>query len=373
MNVGSKHTNMDIATVVGIVTLWMIAWLPGHTLAQHHSVAPGNLVVGVIEKPPFIMKTAGGRWEGLSIELWQAVAHALGATFELRAYKSVGQFLDAVEKAELDVFILAVVTEKRETTLDFSQSYHRSGSAIAVPVKTGGHGWQRFTERLFSLEFLILVGLLLLLWLIAGTVVWLFEGHHNRDMFGDGAMQGIGHGIWWAVVTMSTVGYGDKSPKTLGGRVVGIIWMSVSIVLIASFTATITTTLTVSELSGKVRGLRDLPSVRLGSMAQSEALNFLVQRGMTVRPFRHEQEGLQAIVDDTIDAFVYDESVLTYLARTEFSGRVQVLAETFNHYYISMAMPPGSPLREPLNQALLRVMATDDWRRLQQRYVGPSH
>ena len=375
MNVTSQPQNMDIAIVVGIVTIWIMPWLPVHALAQHDSAAPDNLVVGVSEKPPFIMKTADGGWEGLSIELWQAVAQALGVTFELRAYRSIGPILDAFAKGELDVFILAAVTEQRETTFDFSQSYHRSGSAIAVPVKTNRYGWLRFAEYLFSLAFLIVVGILLLLWLIAGTLVWLCEGHRNRDMFGDGPVQGIGQGIWWAAVTMTTVGYGDKAPKTLGGRFVAIIWMFVSIMLISGFTATLTTTLTVTELSGKVRGLRDLPSVRVGSVAQSEALNFLVQRGITVRPFGDERQGLQAIVDDKIDAFVFDESILTYLARTKFPGRVQVIAETFNHYYVSMAMPPGSPLRESLNRALLKVMATDNWLRLRQRHLGlgPGH
>jgi len=49
-------------------------------------------------------------------------------------------------------------------------------------------------------------------------------------------------------VTMTTVGYGDKSPKTLGGRMVALVWMIFSIIFIASFTANITTSLTLSEL-----------------------------------------------------------------------------------------------------------------------------
>jgi ABC-type amino acid transport substrate-binding protein len=63
---------------------------------------------------------------------------------------------------------------------------------------------------------------------------------------------------------------------------------------------------------------------------------------------------------------------LKHLARTEFAGRVHVLAGTFDHYYVSMAMPEGSPLREPLNRALLEIIAKDDWLRLVELYLGPN-
>ena len=55
--------------------------------------------------------------------------------------------------------------------------------------------------------------------------------------------------------------------------------------------------LTVGELSGKVRGLHDLYGVRLGSVGQSESLNFLTRHGIAVGPFEKEQDGLQEIID----------------------------------------------------------------------------
>jgi polar amino acid transport system substrate-binding protein len=149
--------------------------------------------------------------------------------------------------------------------------------------------------------------------------------------------------------------------------------MFASVILIAGFTAAITTSFTVGELQGKVRGLSDLPNVRVGSLSQSQALNYLTKRGIAVLPFENAKDGLQAIVHKKIDAFVFNEAVLRNLVRTEFPGRVQVLASTFDHYYVSMAVPSGSALREPLDRALLAVTATDDWRRLVELYMGPNH
>jgi ABC-type amino acid transport substrate-binding protein len=364
------HKKLRTQKVVGILALLIVTLLPGGLTAQDDGAQSEKLLVAVIDLPPFAMKTADGRWEGLGIDLWRAVADELDVDFELREYGTIGQLKEAFLKDEIDVTPVASVTPDREIYLDFSNHYYRSGVAIAVRAERAGYRWLRIVDRIFSLQFLTVIGSLVLLWSIAGTLVWLFECRRNREMFGDGPVKGLGQGIWWAAVTMTTVGYGDKAPLTLGGRIVAIIWMVASIILISSFTAAITTSLTVSELSGKVRGLGDLPTVRVGTVAQSEAQNYLAKNGIAAFSFKNERDGLQALVDAKIDAFVFDESVLKYLARTQFPARVQVLPGTFDHYFVSIAMPQGSPLREPLNRVLLRAMEEEEWRRLTKRYFG---
>jgi ABC-type amino acid transport substrate-binding protein len=367
----SQNHKMVIAKIVGIVMLLIVTLLSVKALAQDDKAVPDKLLVGVVDAPPFYMKTTDGSWEGLSIELWQAVAQELGVEFELREY-SFEQELDAVTRGEVDVILALAVTEQREIIMDLSHPFLRSGSAIAVPAEATEHSWLRFAGHLVSLNLLPVIGLLLLLSLTAGTIVWLFERRRNPKMFGGGTVRGVGHGIWWAIVTLTTVGYGDKAPKTFGGQMVALIWMLASVILIASFTAAITASFTVGELKGKVRGLSDLPGVRVGSLAQTESFNFLAKRGIAVLPFENSRDGLQAIVDKRIDAFVFNESILKHLVRTEFPGRVHVLAGTFDHYYVSMAVPSGSPLREPLNRALLKIISKDDWLKLVEFYLGPG-
>jgi ABC-type amino acid transport substrate-binding protein len=63
---------------------------------------------------------------------------------------------------------------------------------------------------------------------------------------------------------------------------------------------------------------------------------------------------------------------LKYLSKRDFPGRIQVLPEIFDHYYVSFAIPQGSALREPLNRALLKNLDTDDFLRLKERYIGPG-
>jgi len=78
--------------------------------------------------------------------------------------------------------------------------------------------------------------------LIAGVLFYALE--NERSMYVDN----IFDGIWWALVTVTTIGYGDVVPVTFGGRIVGIILALIGIGLVALPTGILT--------SGFIRALR---------------------------------------------------------------------------------------------------------------------
>ncbi len=352
-----------------MIALWVFLLCPATLFAQNESTAPRALQVGVITASPLYMKAADGRWEGFGVELWQAVAQYLNVAFEFREFSSLENLLGALEKQEIDVFPSLPVGERFESTMDFSQSYLKSGLSIAVPAEEAEYRWLRVFEGIFSKHILKAIGLLVLLSMVAGIFVWLFERRKNDEMFGDGTAGGICHGMWWAIVTMTTVGYGDKAPKTAGGRIVALIWMLFSIIFIASFTANITTSLTINVLKGKVHGLNDLYNARVGSVSQSEGFDFLTKQGIAVIPFEGIQDGLAAVASRKIDAFVLNEQVLKYQTKKEFPGRVQVLPGIYDEYFVSIALPQNSSLRKPINTALLKLMKTKNWTEIRNRYI----
>ncbi|MEO2003702.1 MAG: potassium channel family protein, partial [Candidatus Poribacteria bacterium] len=51
-------------------------------------------------------------------------------------------------------------------------------------------------------------------------------------------MHSVPDAMWWSVVTMTTVGYGDRSPVTGPGRALAVFVMFMSLFLLSSFTAT---------------------------------------------------------------------------------------------------------------------------------------
>ncbi|MEJ2729281.1 MAG: transporter substrate-binding domain-containing protein [Deltaproteobacteria bacterium] len=352
-----------------IIWLCLLLFLPANAFSRDDSTAARRLIVGVIVAPPLYMKTADGQWEGFSIDMWRAVAQHMGVSSEFRQYNSLEALLAALENGEIDVIPSLPAELRYEVTMDLSQSYYKSGLAIAVPAEGAGYRWIGVIAKIFSADILMALGLLLLMCLAAGIIVCLFESRHNREMFGEGIAKSIGQGIWWSIVTMTTVGYGDKAPKTTGGRTVAIIWMLFSIVFIAAFTAKITTSLTIGELQGKVRGFHDLYHARVGSISQSEAAIFLTNHGIAVMPFESVQEGLKDLAAKKIDAFVLNELVLKYLVKKKFPGRLQVLPAIFDEYFVVIALKEKSSLRKLINIALLKVMKTEKWSELLNRYA----
>jgi len=366
------QSNHETLRVIGsgMICLLLLLCLSGVARSQNQSAVPPPIRVGVVPVPPLYEKRADNQWKGFGVELWEAVAQILKIPFEFREFPTLPLLLSALGRGEIDVIPSLAVQDRLEPMMDFSQSYLKSGLAIAVPAAGVEHRWARTFEGLFSEQVLKAVGFMLLISFVAGLIVWAFERRRNSEMFGGGPVVGIGDGIWWALVTMSTVGYGDKSPKTIGGRIVALIWMIFSIVFIASFTANITTSFTIDELRGKVRGFNDLYQARVGSISGSEGIGFLSKQGINVIPFQSIEEGLAAVANKSIDAFVQDENVLKYLVKHEFPGRVLVLPGTYDEYFVSIALQENSPLRKSTSKAILKLMKTEKWTELVNRYFN---
>ena len=89
---------------------------------------------------------------------------------------------------------------------------------------------------LFECRYLFLIGLTLSI--IFGVLIWLIERWNNSE-FSENSC-GIFKGIWFGLVTMTTVGYGDIAPKSVLGKLVTIAWMITGVTLTAVLTSTIT-------------------------------------------------------------------------------------------------------------------------------------
>jgi voltage-gated potassium channel len=96
--------------------------------------------------------------------------------------------------------------------------------------------------------------------LLAGFVVTLID----RQDFPT-----FGTGVWWAIVTLGTVGYGDVVPHTAWGRVVGGVVIVVGVTFLAFLIAIVTSYFVSAEQEQQAEGEREQRTAELAGVAES--------------------------------------------------------------------------------------------------------
>jgi ABC-type amino acid transport substrate-binding protein len=351
------------------LALLTIALTAAGSFVQPRLAAQEKLIVGTKQVPPFSIKSEDGTWSGITVDLWAGVAEELGVSYELREMPNE-RLIEELEQKRMDVVLAALtITADREERIDFSHAYYASGLGIAVPAEDSG-GIIGVMRRLFSTTILKAVAVLVVVLGLIGSLVGLLERRRNPAQFGGHPLKGIAAGFWWSAVTMTTVGYGDKAPVTAAGRLVALVWMFSALILISSFTAIITSSLTVTEMGSSVEGPEDLSQVRVGTVAGTTSALYLEREHISYLAYPGAPEALQVLGDGDLDALVYDRPLLRYLVQSRFKNRARVLPITFEPQPYGIALQPGSPLRERINRILLRKLAEPKWRDILYRYLG---
>ncbi|HZD88933.1 MAG TPA: transporter substrate-binding domain-containing protein [Pseudolabrys sp.] len=326
------------------------------------------MIVATREAPPFAFKDSSGHWQGISIDLWKQIANQMKLHYRFEP-ASLSGMIDGVASGKFDASVAAMtITAKREGVVDFTEPFYTTGFGIAVPDR--GAGWFGIIRSVFSWQFFQAVFALATVLMLVGFLTWLFERRRNPADFGGPWWRGLGSAFWFSAVTMTTVGYGDKAPRTVGGRLISLMWMFAAIIIISTFTGMIASALTANRLEGKVQNPSDLVNVRVGSVPKSASDGWLTARHVAFVPYKDVKSGLAALAAGQIDAFVYDKPLLQYLINNESEGRVSLLPGRFGRQDYGIALPQGSPLREPMNQALLRIIQSSAWNDIVFRYLG---
>lgn len=327
--------------------------------AQEADTLP-RLKVGIKESPPFVFRDEDGRLEGISVQLWENIAEELGVAYEYEELPLAG-LLDSLEQGRLDLSINPLtVTSARIEKIDFSQPYYTSSSAVAAKTSQALK-WVDFLANFFSIQFLKVVLLLLLVIFLFGLVTWLFERRKNPEEF-EAGWKGLWSGLWWSAVTMTTVGYGDKAPKSTGGRIVALIWMFTAIIIISGFTAAIASSLTVNTLGQSVDDLTSLRKMEVGTVSASASERFLKDNYIRPQTYSSVEEGLNKLTAQEVGAFVYDEPILRFQINRNTLTELEVLPFRFNPQYYSFGFPKRSRLIEKINPLLLAETEKATWR-----------
>ncbi|EKS42820.1 transporter substrate-binding domain-containing protein [Afipia clevelandensis] len=355
------------------IAFLLIVWLSAVPIAQAQdpkaAVPARELVVGVKDAPPFALKGADGTWLGLSIELWRQIAKSQNLQYRFVEAKDMPDLIEQTAAGKFDVAVGAItMTVDREKILDFTQPYYATGTGIAVPV-VSVMNWGTLRRALTSFNFLQAIVALIGLTLGAGILVWLLERRQN-EYFGGSITKGISSSVWWSTLAMTQRSSAEKGPQTILGRLVATVWLVVSVITIAVFTAGVTSVLTTSQIQGTISGVSDLTSVRVGTVKGTSSEGDLIRRKLKFTSYETLGEGLKALRGGRLDAFVYDKPLLTWAIRQGFASRLKVLDVLIEQQSYAFALPSDSPLRKPLSIEILNTLQSDEWTDARVRYLG---
>lgn len=319
--------------------------------------------------PPFAFEQ-NGQFVGFSIDLWREIAKELDVEYNIYGEKSISDLIDSVSSGDTDVGVAGItITKAREEKVDFSHAFFESGLQILVPVETV-YPWQFFLAFVFSPVLWSAILFLLMVIAIASHLMWWLERKNNPQMFPEKYQDGIWEAFWWAVVTVVTVGYGDKTPISKAGRIVATIWMFTGVLLISYFTASVTSALTVQKLDNQITTLQDLYYKSVGTVRDTTAADFLAATKAYVVLFDSIEDAYIALDDGKIKALVYDAPVLRYYSRNDGAGRVKVVGSVFAKQSYGIALTSASPYRESINRAILKLKEDGTYERIYQQWFG---
>ncbi|MCO5591569.1 hypothetical protein L7F22_045556 [Adiantum nelumboides] len=261
-----------------------------------------------------------------------------------------------------DVVILA----DRLKIVDFTQPYIESGLVVLVPVKDKkeNNPWA-FLRPFTSVMWLTV----LLSFLFTGTVIWILEHKVNEEFRGPPKAQFI------TVLTFifSTLFFTQKEKtRSFFGRIVLLIWLFVILIITSSYTASLTSILTVEQLTPSIKGLESLLQTNFPIGYQTGSFVYDYLRNLNVNPSRLKaynspEESIKALTDGPSRggvAAMVEELPYIQLLQSVNCKRFIIAGQEFTKSGWGFAFPHGSGITNDMSQAILHLSQTGELERI---------
>lgn len=297
-----------------------------------------------------------------------AVPHKFILYGDGRKNPSYAELVRLITSNDFDAVVgdIAIVTN-RTKIVDFTQPYIESGLVVVAPVR-----------KLYSSPWAFLRPFTPLMWgvtaaffLIVGVVIWILEHRINDEFRGPPKRQAITI-LWFGFSTMFFA-HRENTMSTLG-RMVLIIWLFVVLIITSSYTASLTSILTVQQLAPSIRGIDSLISsndhigFQVGSFAEnylSDELNIAKSRLVALGS---PEEYADALARGRVAAVV-DERPYVDLFLSNYC-MFQVVGQEFTKSGWGFAFPRDSPLAMDMSTAILTLSEDGRLQKIRDKWLN---
>jgi polar amino acid transport system substrate-binding protein len=318
---------------------------------------------------------AGVEWkadrpQGPMIDIWRELEQRLGVRGEFVRMGTFKDLLESLPAGTADVALGPIaITEERERIMDLTHPIIHSGLRLAVREKHSA-GVLPALASLLSWQLIELLGVVVLLALASGHLLWWFEHGRNPESFPARYPQGVFEAIWWIVSTIVSGGCDNKHVASALGRAIALAWMTGGIMLVAALTSMLTATLTAEQVAGRIHGPRDITGRTIGCQEGAVTVAAVRRRGGVPREFRVLDEAFEALALGLVEAVVGENQQLTSMIQEPGRDSFRLVGPLFESFDYGLGLPSGSPLREPLNAAILQMREEGSIDRTRERWMG---
>ena len=343
---------------------------------------PVQLRVGVAGAPPFVIYGSETdrkkSIKGISLDVWRDISDSQGWESEYFPQTSVSEAIAKVSSGELDILVgsISITPERmKNPEIFFTQPYF--GSSVGVMVKPEVISlWSRVAP-FFGITALSSAGILTLLLFIVGNLIWLAEHRRNSEEFHPRYAEGIQNGMWFALVTLTTVGYGDRSPKTKFGQLITSIWMIVALLSFSSITAGLASAFT-AALSETVdqpslQKPSDLNGMGVAVVADTSAVQWAEFYQAEVTSAKNLQGAVDLLTSGQVEAVMFDRPVLVYHQNQNPKLNLLVTPIRISLEPYGFILPADNPLETNINFQLVDLVYGKQMAIFTERWLGTDH
>lgn len=318
-----------------------------------------RLRVGISEFPPFVEL---GKTEphGFEIALWRVITKYLDVDTEFVS-SNLRTLIQRAHQGRIDVGMAGLSkTEAREALIDFTHTTYKSGLHILVPSTIKVRIWSSFVTAIKD-SWRQLVGLFLSFSLFVTAMahlIWYIERGHN---FPVEYVQGVGDGIWYVIVTISTVGYGDITPVTFWGRMLGIFLIIAGYTIFALVVAQLNSIFVYQKLQTQIQDPGDLHGKRVVTVKGTVSEDLLEKYRPIITPAEHLSGALLMLEKGKADALVFDAPVLQHYLKIHGNKKFRIVGTRFEEHDYGLILPENSPWTEKINRTLLHIIESGEY------------
>jgi ABC-type amino acid transport substrate-binding protein len=356
--VKTNPKQLHFCLILGLLALVFPTQSHGQPGVLHSGL--DTIRIGIIEEAPFV--TLGESLEetsGLSIQMWDQINQATLFRTQFILYQNFDELREGFRENEFDMTINPIpISPDWMAFVDYSQPYFVAQTTL---MTVDENDWIRVFKKIFTFEYFSAIGGLSIIMLFMGLFMWLIERRENHGHFHK-KVKGVFDGFWWSAVTLTTVGYGDKVPKSTPGRVLGFFWMFISIVMVSSLTAGITAILTTDGMDTPIRTINDLVGKSVGVLNQSPNEFYLRSAGLQPITYETAQEGLELLEDGKVEYVIGDRLVLNRI-KSQYTGfsNLALLERPLKIEYYSFIFHKDSHLKEVIDPQIIRIVRSPSW------------